>query len=65
MRYVVIVIALFSVFAVAGLPGCGGGSDSDVTTLNKAREDAAKQITPQNADAELQKLKQEIEADKE
>ncbi len=65
MRYVVIVIALFSVVALAGLPGCGGKSDSDVTTLNEAREEAEKQITPQNADAELEKLKKEIESDKE
>ena len=65
MRYVVIVIVLFSVAAVAGLPGCGDSSDTDVTTLNRAREDAATQITPQNADAELEKLKKEIAADTE
>ena len=65
MRYVVIVIALFALVALAGLPGCGGKSESEVTTLEKAREEAGKEITPQNADAELEKLKKEIESDTE
>ncbi len=65
MKYAAIAIALLAVVALASAPGCGGKSESDVTTLEKAREDAAKEITPQNAGSELEKITKEIEADNE
>ncbi len=65
MRYAAIAIALIALFALASAPGCGGKSESDVTTLEQAREEAAKEITPQNAGAELEKITREIDADNE
>ena len=46
--------------------GCFGGGTTTTTTVKPMEayeQDAAKQITPDNADAELQKLMKDIDSD--
>jgi len=50
------------------VPGCGGsdhGTSTDVKPQAEYKKEAAKQITPENAEAELEKMRKEIESDKE
>ena len=56
----VLVIAAF-------MPGCGGGASSEgegMVTKQKATEEAAAEITADNAEAKAEVLSKEIEADK-
>ena len=62
-----IVLLTICVVLVAGflLAGCGG-SDEDATavkTMEEYRDNAAKEIDKDNAEAELEKLTKEIDAD--
>ena len=65
MRHFMAVIFCFAVVAtVVCLTGCGNDEEATtVKTMEEYRTEAAQEINESNADAELEKITKEIEAD--
>jgi len=71
MTFIRIILAAAVLFFGSGLCGCGNGDDgtdpgddsSIVEPMEDYREDAEREITPETADEELDRLEEEIEKD--
>ena len=63
MRHAVLWMICAAVIAGFLLAGCGGKESTDVKTMDEYRDEAAEKISAENAEAELDKITKEIEAD--